>query len=308
MYTSKTSTDAPNAASDRVNFKGFSFLGLVLMHLACLLVFWLDFSWTALAAYLVMLVLRTFALTAGFHRYFSHRSFQTGRLFQFVLGWLGTAAMQRGPLWWAAHHRHHHAHSDAENDIHSPVTRGFWWSHVGWILCRRYDETNLRLIPDFAKYPELRWLDRFFLVPPLLLALTLYGAGVWLNATFPALQTTGLQMVLYGFVLSTVTLYHTTFCVNSLTHVFGRRRFLTGDQSRNNAMVALLTMGEGWHNNHHFYPASARQGFYWWEVDMTWWTLRMLAWFGIVSHLHTPPAHVYAQRTRVTSQAAQNHP
>jgi stearoyl-CoA desaturase (delta-9 desaturase) len=166
---------------------------------------------------------------------------------------------------------------------------------MGWILCTRFDETNHKVIKDLTAFPELRWLDRYFTIPPAVLAISLYLMGEWCAVAQPAWQTSGLQFVLYGFVLSTVTLYHTTFCVNSLTHVFGSRRFVTRDQSRNNPLVALLTMGEGWHNNHHFYPASARQGFYWWEIDMTWWVLKILSWFGVVRALQVPPAHTYAQ-------------
>ncbi len=296
---SDSTTSASQNNSFQIEFFGTACLGFILMHLLCLLGFWQGISVAAVATFFLTFLTRTFALTGGFHRYFSHRSFRTGRLFQFILGVVGTAAMQRGPLWWAAHHRHHHAYSDTEHDIHSPVTRGFWWSHMGWIMSNRYGETNTKLIKDLRVFPELRWLDRYFLVPPVLLALSLYAVGEYFSAL---LQTSGLQLVLYGFVLSTVALYHTTFCVNSLTHVFGSRRFATRDDSRNNALVAFLTMGEGWHNNHHFYPASARQGFYWWEIDATWWILKMLSWVGGVSEIQAPPAHVYA-RANISAEA-----
>ena len=292
---SDSTTSASQNNSFQIEFFGTACLGFILMHLLCLLVFWQGISVAAVATFFLTFLTRTFALTGGFHRYFSHRSFRTGRLFQFILGFVGTAAMQRGPLWWAAHHRHHHAYSDTEHDIHSPVTRGFWWSHMGWIMSNRYGETNTKLIKDLTVFPELRWLDRFFLVPPVMLILSLYVVGEYFSAFHPNLQTSGFQLVLYGFVISTVALYHTTFCVNSLTHVYGNRRFATRDDSRNNALVAFLTMGEGWHNNHHFYPASARQGFFWWEIDATWWILKMLSWVGGVSEIQAPPNHIYAR-------------
>jgi stearoyl-CoA desaturase (Delta-9 desaturase) len=196
---------------------------------------------------------------------------------------VGTMSVQKGPLWWAAHHRRHHTYSDQEGDIHSPVLRGLWWSHVGWILSARYDKTDLDAIPDMARYPELRWLDRFHIVPPVLLAVALYQWG-------------GAVMLVWGFFVSTTVLYHGTFVINSLAHVFGTRRFETGDESRNNLWLALITMGEGWHNNHHRYPGSERQGFYWWEIDMSHYILKALSYVGVVWNLRVPPISLFAGR------------
>jgi stearoyl-CoA desaturase (Delta-9 desaturase) len=286
---------ARGAARDDERVNPFTFLPFIGMHLACLLALWVGVSWVAVAVCLALHPVRMFGLTAGYHRYFSHRAFKTGRAFQFLLALLGATAVQKGPLWWAAHHRHHHAYSDRPEDLHSPVQRGFWWSHMGWFLCKKYDETNLRLIPDLARFPELRWLNKYHLVPPVALAVALFGVGVLLEAYAPGLGTSGWQMLVWGFFVSTVLLYHTTYLVNSLNHVWGTRRFETTDDSRNNLLIALVTLGEGWHNNHHFYPASARQGFYWWEVDFAHYGLKLCSFVGLVSDLKAPPRRLLEQ-------------
>jgi stearoyl-CoA desaturase (delta-9 desaturase) len=222
---------------------------------------------------------RMFGITAGYHRYFAHRAYRTGRGFQLLLAILGGMSAQKGALWWAAHHRDHHRWSDAPEDLHSPLQQGFWWSHAGWFLVRRYDRTKLERIGDFARYPELRWLDRWHAVPSLVLGTGLLLAG-------------GLPAFLWGFCASTVLLWHGTFSINSLAHVIGRRRYETGDESRNSFALAVITLGEGWHNNHHFYASTANQGWFWWELDLSYAALRLLAKAGLVSDLRTPPAHV----------------
>jgi stearoyl-CoA desaturase (delta-9 desaturase) len=229
--------------------------------------------WLGVAAYWI----RMFGITGGYHRYFSHRSYSTSRVFQFVLAWLGCSAMQKGPLWWAAHHRDHHKYSDGPLDPHSPITTNFLWSHVGWVLSDEYVETNWRRVKDWTRYPELRWLNSWHWVPGICWAVV-----CWLIA--------GWSGLVWGFFVSTVLLYHGTFLVNSVCHIFGHRRYPTKDASRNNLVVALLTCGEGWHNNHHFYPASVNQGFHWWEIDASYCVLRMLSWVGIVWKLRKPPA------------------
>ncbi len=235
--------------------------------------------------------LRMFGITAGYHRYFSHRSFRTGRAFQFLLAFLGATATQKGVLWWAANHRDHHRHSDGPEDIHSPIQRGFYWSHVGWILSARHHQTKLDRVKDLARYPELRWLDRWHAVPSVLFAVALLAIG-------------GAPALLWGYFVSTVLLWHGTFLINSLAHVLGKRRYATGDESRNSMALALLTMGEGWHNNHHFYPGAANQGWFWWEVDASWYLLRALSAVGLVQGLRTPPPHVRAARFRVAPAAS----
>lgn len=255
------------------------------VHLACLTAFFVEFRWSYVVLCLVLYVSRMFFVTAGYHRYFSHRSFKTSRVFQFLLAFAAMTSAQKGVLWWAAHHRHHHRYADTEDDLHSPGLRGFWWSHVGWILSNRYNHTEIEQIRDFYKYPELRWLNRYFLVPPVALAISLFLLGGW-------------GWLVWGFFVSTVLLWHGSFLVNSLSHVFGRRRFPTTDDSRNSFLIALLTMGEGWHNNHHHYMASARQGFLWWEIDVTYYLLKLLSWFGIVWDLRQPPEHILAEESR----------
>jgi len=255
------------------------------IHLATIAAFWLPFSWGLVALAVGLYLIRMFAITAGYHRYFSHRSFKTSRAFQFVLAVLGLTSMQKGPLWWAAHHRHHHRHSDQPEDIHSPHQDGLYWSHMGWVLSDDYQATNLGRIADFAKYPELRWLDRYHQVPGVVMGALLLAFG-------------GLPAFIWGFCISTVATWHATFCINSLTHLIGRRRYATEDDSRNSFFMALLTLGEGWHNNHHYYKASVRQGFFWWEIDVSYYVLRVLEVFGVVWDLKVPSKEVI-QRNRL---------
>lgn len=265
------------------------------VHAACLLAFWAGWSWIAVATCGLLYFVRMFGVTGVYHRYFSHRTYKTSRPMQFVLALLGTSAVQKGPLWWAANHRHHHRYSDTDQDIHSPGRQGFWWAHVGWIISSRYMATKMDAIRDFARFPELRFLNRYHVLPPIGLALVLFAVGAALHRHAPHLNTSGLQMLTWGFFISTTLLYHGTFTINSLAHVIGRRRFATKDDSRNNFVLSLITLGEGWHNNHHRYPSSERQGFYWWEVDVTHYILRVLAWLRLVWDLREPPPHVYAE-------------
>jgi stearoyl-CoA desaturase (delta-9 desaturase) len=267
----------------------------VAMHLACLGVIWVGASPVALAVAAALYALRMFALTGFYHRYFSHRTFQTSRAVQFVFATIGASCVQRGPLWWAAHHRHHHRVTDTPADPHSPGVHGFLWSHVGWFLTPRNFRTDLARVPDLAKYPELRWLDRFDIAIPLLLAIGMYALGALLQHVAPQLGTSGGQMLVWGFFISTIVLFHATVTINSLAHRFGRRRFETKDDSRNNLWLALLTFGEGWHNNHHFFPGSSRQGFRWWEVDLTWYGLKLMSMLGLVRGLKPVPAWVLAR-------------
>jgi stearoyl-CoA desaturase (Delta-9 desaturase) len=264
----------------------------LLMHAICLCVFLVGFSWIAFATMIGMYLVRMFAITGFYHRYFSHRSFKTTRAGQFIFGLLGASAVQRGPIWWAAHHRHHHVHSDKVDDVHSPGQHGFLWSHMGWFLSHKHFTADLSRVKDLLKYPELRFLDRFDIVVPTLLGTGVFLIGVLLKHVAPGLHTTGWQMLIWGFFMSTVLLYHGTYTINSLSHVFGRQRYKTGDSSRNNPWLALITLGEGWHNNHHHYPASTRQGFYWWEFDITYYTLKFMSFFGLIWDLKPVPVAV----------------
>lgn len=242
-------------------------------------VFFVPFAWKWVGLCLAMYSLRMFAVTGGYHRYFSHRTYKTSRAFQFLMAALAQSSAQKGALWWAANHRHHHKFSDKEEDIHSPLQSGFFWSHVGWILCKENDATHWELIPDLKKYPELVWLNRYPHIPAIALAVLLFALG-------------GASALFWGFFLSTVFLWHGTFTINSLSHVFGSRRYTTDDTSRNNFWFAILTLGEGWHNNHHTYQMSTKQGFFWWEIDITYYGLKVLSWLGIVWDLRAPPLHL----------------
>ena len=272
---------------DRVDWvRVIPFLGL---HLACLGAIWVGFSWFALWTALAMYCVRMFAITAFYHRYFSHKAFKTSRPVQFAFALLGAASVQRGPLWWAAHHRNHHRHSDTEHDLHSPVTRSLFWSHMGWFMSPRGFLTEHSSIPDLMKYPELRWLDRYDLLVPVVLAAALFVLGKILAVYAPGLHTNGAQLLVWGFFISTVVLFHCTVTINSLAHRWGTRRFATRDNSRNNWLLAIITFGEGWHNNHHHFPGSARQGFRWWEYDVTYYALRAMAAVGLVWDLKPLP-------------------
>ncbi|MCK6445021.1 MAG: acyl-CoA desaturase [Planctomycetes bacterium] len=285
--------DAPDARRiDLVRIAPF-----IALHLACLGVIWVGWSPVAVITAVALYVVRMFAITAFYHRYFAHRTFETSRVAQFCFAALGASSAQRGPLWWAAHHRVHHRRSDLEGDPHSPKLYGFWWSHCLWFLARANFRTRREEIKDLVRYPELVWLDRFDAVMPLVLFGSLFGAGELLAAYVPGLGTDGLQMLVWGIV-STVVLYHGTFTINSLAHVFGRRRFETTDTSRNSFLLALITLGEGWHNNHHRYPGTVRQGMRWWEIDVSWYALVVLSWFGIVRDLRPVPSAAFSPPER----------
>ncbi len=268
----------------------------IALHLACFAVFWVGASWFAVIFAIVLYAVRMFAVTGFYHRYFSHKAFRTSRFIQFILAVLGATAVQRGPLWWASHHRDHHVNSDEYEDAHSPVQHGFLWSHLGWFLSNKHFATKTERVKELAKYLELRLLDRFDVIVPILLAIGIYLFGSFLESTAPHLNTNGWQLLVWGFAISTVVLYHATFTVNSLAHVWGKRRYATSDQSRNNLWIALVTLGEGWHNNHHHFPGSARQGFYWWEIDFTYYGLKVLAALGLIWDLRIVPVEIRESR------------
>ena len=275
----------------------------IAIHAGCLTLPWVGVSAVAVAAALALYALRMFAITGFYHRYFSHQAFRAGRGVQFAFAVLGAAAAQRGPLWWASHHRYHHVHADAPEDSHSALRHGFVWSHMGWFMARENFEPRDELVRSLARYPELRFLDRWDTLVPLLLVAVLWTAGALAERYAPGLATTGAQMVVWGFCVSTVLLYHATFSINSLAHRVGSRRYATRDASRNNLWLALVTFGEGWHNNHHHYPASARQGFFWWEVDLTYYGLRLLAALGLIHGLKQVPAAVRDSAARRVEEA-----
>jgi stearoyl-CoA desaturase (Delta-9 desaturase) len=263
-----------------------SAIPFVLVHLACFAAIWTGVTWQALAICVTLYWLRIFAIGAGYHRYFSHRAYATSRVFQFVLAFVAQSTAQKSVLWWASKHRHHHLHSDTEQDVHSPRHKGFIYSHAGWIFARKHDKPDLAKVTDLMRYPELMWLHKFELLPAILLAILCFLLAGW----------SGLVV---GFFWSTVLVYHATFCINSLAHVSGSTRYVTGDDSRNNWLLAVFTMGEGWHNNHHAFQSSVRQGFRWWEIDPTYYLLRALSWTGLVWDLRTPPEQVLRNEQRL---------
>ncbi len=270
----------------------------VVLHLACFGVIWVGWSpfavWSAVALYF----LRMFAVTGIYHRYFSHKTYSTSRFGQFLLALWGGTTVQRGPLWWAYHHRHHHQHSDDEEDAHSPHVHGFWWSHIGWITSRRNFPTDYSKVKDLAKFPELVWLNRFDLFVPIAFATAIFGLGVALERWAPGLGTTGPQMLIWAFFISTTALFHGTSCINSMAHLMGKRRFKTTDDSRNSFILAIICLGEGWHNNHHRYQSCTRNGFYWWEIDPTYYGLKFLSWTRLIWGLKAVPESILEEGAR----------
>jgi len=244
----------------------------VMLHVAVVAAFFVPFRPSLLVWLLATYAVRMFGISAGYHRYFSHRSYRLGRLAQFLMAFLAQTSAQKGVLWWAAQHRDHHRYSDRERDIHSPWQRGFWWAHVGWVLSNEHDDYDPKKVADMERFPELLWLDRYHWIPSVVFAALVLIVG-------------GPAALVWGYVISTVLLYHCTFAINSMAHLFGSRRFETGDQSRNNWLLALLTFGEGWHNNHHFSMGSCRQGIRWWEIDVTYGLLKVLVMVGIARDL-----------------------
>jgi stearoyl-CoA desaturase (delta-9 desaturase) len=280
----------PSLLPEKVNWQRT--LPFIFLHLGCLAVFWVGISPVAVGAAVFLYVIRMFAITGFYHRYFSHKTFKTSRVVQFLAASLGNSSMQRGPLWWAATHRHHHKHSDHEGDIHSPVISGFVWSHIGWLTSMKNFPTAYKSIPDLSKFPELVFLNRYDQTVPFAYGLLMLGIGWALESFFPALGVTLGQFFIWTFFISTTVLLHGTLFINSLAHVWGRRRYETDDDSRNSWLLTLITLGEGWHNNHHRYPHSVRQGFRWWELDLTYYGLKFLSWTGLIWDLRPVPQAV----------------
>lgn len=276
----------------------------IILHLGCLGVLWVGVShfavWTAVALYF----LRMAAVTGVYHRYFSHKTYSTTRFGQFLIALWGGTTVQRGPLWWAYHHRHHHQHSDEEEDAHSPHVHGFWWSHIGWITSRRNFPTDYTKVKDLVKYPELVFLNRFDAVVPIVFATALFFIGQALAHFAPQLGTNGPQLLVWGFFVSTTALFHGTSCINSMAHLMGRKRFNTTDDSRNSFILAIITLGEGWHNNHHRYQSATRNGFYWWEIDPTYYMLKALSWTGFIWGLKSVPQSVLDEGLRAEHAAS----
>ena len=280
-------------------------LSFVAVHLLPLGAIWTGatlFDWLLC---LGLFWFRMFWVTGGYHRYFSHRSYKTSRWFQFVIAFMAQTSAQKGALWWASHHRHHHRTSDTPADPHSMKLYGFWYSHLGWIVGPDYKETDFKVIGDYAKYPELVWLNKYYLVPPVILAVLVTALGGIVNGGSITMMFTsaGFSSLFIGFFLSTVVLYHATFSINSIMHKFGRQRYESGDESKNSLWLALLTLGEGWHNNHHYYEVAARQGFFWWEIDITYYILRLFSWMGLIWEIKEVPHHIKYSKNKEEARA-----
>jgi stearoyl-CoA desaturase (delta-9 desaturase) len=269
-------------------------ISFLIVHLLPLAALWTGatlFDWLMC---IFLYVFRMFWITGGYHRYFAHKSYKTSRWFQFVIAFMAQTSAQKGALWWAAHHRHHHRHSDTPADPHSMKIYGFWYSHIGWIIGPDFKKTDYKTIGDYARYPELVWLNKNYLVPPVLLAVAVTALGAYVNGGSVLLMFSkaGMSSLLIGFFLSTVILYHATFSINSIMHKVGTQRYESNDESRNSLWLALLTLGEGWHNNHHYYETAGRQGFFWWEIDITYYVLKAFEKVGLIWDLKEVPDYI----------------
>jgi stearoyl-CoA desaturase (delta-9 desaturase) len=293
FFNSDHYANAPTEKPQVDTLEGSKLIPFLFLHLGCLLAFYCGWSPVSIILAIVLYWVRMFAITAFYHRYFSHRSFKTSRLGQFVFALLAMSAIQRGPLWWASHHRKHHRESDKTNDPHSPIVKGLFWSHFGWMTASTNLKTDYSVVKDWAKFPELVFLNQYDWIVPLLYAALLYVSGVFLAQLYPQWHTSGFQFLVWGFFISTVILFHGTCTINSLAHLFGSQRYDTGDRSRNNVWLALITLGEGWHNNHHRYQHTARQGFFWWEIDCTYYLLSAMAFLGLIYDLNPVPPQAY---------------
>lgn len=299
-----TASESPRVLNKPKLSTEISFAIVHLMPLAAIYTGATFFDWMVC---IFLYFFRMFWITGGYHRYFAHRSYKTSRFFQFIIAFMAQTSAQKGALWWASHHRVHHRTSDTYEDPHSMKLYGFWYSHVGWIIGPDYKETDYKLIGDYAKYPELVWLNKNYLVPPVILALVVMALGGIYNGGSITMMFTsaGFSSLFIGFFLSTVVLYHGTFSINSIMHKFGKQRYESNDESKNNLILALVTLGEGWHNNHHYYEVAARQGFFWWEIDITWYILKFLSFFGIVWDMKDVPKHIkYSKNKEEARQMA----
>jgi len=294
MTTPETLSTGPGATDDGDRILWLRYSPYFGIHLASLAVIWTGTTVWAVALAVLLYFARMFFVTAFYHRYFSHRAFRASRPVQFIFAWLACTAAQRGPMWWAAHHREHHSGSDGPEDAHSPMHVGFWVSHMGWFMQRKNQGFNEGIVKDWMRFPELRWLERNAWVPFTTMLVGIFGLGALLGHLYPSSGIGPWQFLVWGGCISTVAVFHGTYTINSISHLWGTRRYETKDDSRNNFLLALLTLGEGWHNNHHKFPGAARQGFFWWEVDITYYILKAMSLAGIVRDLRPPPKAAFA--------------
>jgi fatty-acid desaturase len=260
-----------------------SLMGIIIFHILAIGAIF-TFSWPGFITFLVMsAVTGCLGITLCFHRLLTHRSFEAPKLLKYVLAFFGCLALQGGPVRWVATHRLHHKGADTPKDPHSSE-EGFWWSHMVWNFFRQPElettETLKRYAPDIYKDPVFRFMDQHFFLLYLGFATVLFLAGFF----FQDWQL-GLSLVVWGCILRIVYVWHVTWLVNSATHFWGYQTFPSRDKSRNNWWVALLTFGEGWHNNHHVHPRSARMVLAWYELDATYWVISTLKWLGLANKI-----------------------
>ncbi len=282
---------APAAAAKKTGLRWTSIVWIAGLHAGVLLAPF-TFTWSGLVVFGILYVVTGLGVTLGYHRLLTHRSFTTPKWVEYALTLCGVLANEGGPLSWVAGHRKHHRYSDRDGDPHSP-NKGFWWAQVGWWTHRDpvLDDPVLGIqnVKDLTRDPVHRFLERWQILPPLALAASLYALGEWWGGV-------GLSWVVWGIFVRTVSVFHATWLVNSAAHIWGYRNFETKDRSTNLWWVALLTFGEGWHNNHHAHQRSARHGLRWWEVDPTYLCVRLLGVVGLATNIHVaakpaaPPA------------------
>ena len=287
--------DVSNESSSSDGINSFSLIVFIAFHFGCLAIFWVGFSWFAFIFAVTLYFIRMFFITAFYHRYFSHRSYKTSRVIQFLMAIAGCTAGQRGPIWWSSHHREHHITSDTIDDPHSPRF-GFFNSHMLWFLKTKNFKVLKHRVKDWLRYPELVILEYIDWIPFLAFGGFCYFIGELSILTHYGVETSGIQLFVWGFIVSTVMLYHGTYTINSLAHRFGKKRYETNDDSKNNFFLALLTLGEGWHNNHHRYPRSAKQGFFWWEIDLTYFFLKFMKLIFLIKDLEQVPSNIVSQK------------
>lgn len=261
---------------------------IILFHLSVVLVFISGYSFTALITFLILYLARLFVITGFYHRYYSHQSYQTSRWLQFILTLIGTSAGQQGPLSWATSHITHHQHADTRGDPHSPVLTSGLYAHIGWLMQKDALPTNDKLVKPFLKFPEIVFLDRYHYLGTTGLIISLALLGTFLSTHHPELGTSALQLVSWGFILSTLLILHGACLVNSVAHLYGYRRFRTTDNSHNVWWLFPLTLGDNWHNNHHHTPRSASFSYAWWEVDIIYLCILLLEKSGLVWNVKRP--------------------
>lgn len=280
----------------------------VLLHLSLLFGLCIPYTKAGLLLCLGSYCIRMFAIGGFYHRYFAHKTFKTSKTIEILFALIGTAAAQRGPIWWAAHHRGHHMFSDTPRDEHSPGQQGFMRSHILWFMSNKNFHTRYQFVKDLTKKKHLNYIDRFDGVIPLcyLGLLALFGY-ICQHAT--SIHLTPFSAMYWGFSVSTVLLLHATFSINSIGHIFGKRPYKTGDKSCNNWLLALLTLGEGWHNNHHYWPASARQGFHWRQIDVSYYGLLLMKALRLIKDVrNVPQSKINENKGEAASNAVDKKP